>query len=143
MISEFKGENRFLSNFFAVPIMYEGLEYPSVEHAFQAAKTLNQEERVNFTTNKNPVMAKRMGRKVKLRADWEKVKVGIMRELVMLKFSQEPLKGMLLATGNERLEEGNKWNDRFWGVCPPRSGRGENMLGKLLMEARDKLKGEN
>lgn len=143
MISELKGENRFLSNFFSVPIRYEGIEYPSVEHAFQAAKTLNQEERIKFTTNKNPVMAKRMGKKVQLRADWERVKVGIMRELVMLKFSQEPLKGMLLATGNVQLEEGNRWHDRFWGVCPPRSGRGENMLGKLLMEARDKLKGEN
>lgn len=47
MISEFKGESRFLSNFFAVPIMYEGVEYPSVEHAFQAAKSLDPEERIN------------------------------------------------------------------------------------------------
>ena len=68
-----------------------------------------------------------------LRPDWEEVKVQVMRELLYAKFSEEPLRGMLKATGDQHLEEGNNWGDTFWGVC---RGRGENWLGKLLMEVR-------
>lgn len=138
-IYEFRGEYRFLSNFYPCEVEYEGIVYPSVENAFQAAKTLNNEERLQFT-NVKPGIAKRLGRRVALRHDWEKVKVDIMKELLRKKFSQEPLKSKLLATGDKELEEGNKWNDRFWGVCPPGSGMGKNILGRLIMEIRVELK---
>lgn len=118
---------------------YEGIVYPSVENAFQAAKTLNNAERLQFT-NVKPGIAKRLGRKVALRHDWEKVKVDIMKELLRKKFSQEPLKSKLLETGDRELEEGNRWNDRFWGICPPGSGMGKNILGRLIMEIRGELR---
>ena len=131
-IKEFRGEYAFLSNFHDCEIEYEGYKYHNVESAFQAQKDLTR--RSEFESL-NPTMAKRLGRKVKLRSDWETVKVDIMKELVKCKFDQHPeLKQKLIDTGDRLLIEGNTWNDTFWGVC---KGNGKNMLGKILMELRD------
>ena len=138
MISSFRDEYFFLSNFYPVEIKLDGIVYPNAESAFQAQKTLNVEERRKFSMLKNPVQAKRLGRKVKLRDDWEEAKLDIMTEIVSQKFLQHPhLIEMLLQTGDEELVEGNKWGDRFWGVC---KGKGENHLGKILMKIRDAYK---
>ena len=138
MISSFRDEYFFLSNFYPVEIKLDGIVYPNAETAFQAQKTLDVEERRKFSMLKNPVQAKRLGRKVKLRDDWEEVKLDIMTEIVSQKFLQHPhLIEMLLQTGDEELVEGNKWGDRFWGVC---KGKGENHLGKILMKIRDTYK---
>jgi ribA/ribD-fused uncharacterized protein len=138
MISSFRDEYFFLSNFYPVEIKLDGIVYPNAETAFQAQKTLNVEERRKFSMLKNPVQAKRLGRKVKLRDDWKEVKLDIMTEIVSQKFLQHPhLIEMLLQTGDEELVEGNKWGDRFWGVC---KGKGENHLGKILMKIRDAYK---
>lgn len=138
MISSFRDEYFFLSNFYPVEIKLDGIVYPNAEAAFQAQKTLDVEERRKFSMLKNPVQAKRLGRKVKLRDDWEEVKLEIMTEIVSQKFLQHPhLIEMLLQTGDEELVEGNKWGDRFWGVC---KGKGENHLGKILMKIRDAYK---
>lgn len=138
MISSFRDEYFFLSNFYPVEIKLDGIVYPNAETAFQAQKTLDVEERRKFSMLKNPVQAKRLGRKVKLRDDWEEVKLDIMTEVVSQKFLQHPhLIEMLLQTGDEELIEGNKWGDRFWGVC---KGKGKNHLGKILMKIRDAYK---
>lgn len=138
MILSFRDEYFFLSNFYPVEIKLDGIVYPNAETAFQAQKTLDVEERRKFSMLKNPVQAKRLGRKVKLRDDWEEVKLDIMTEVVSQKFLQHPhLIEMLLQTGDEELVEGNKWGDRFWGVC---KGKGENHLGKILMKIRDAYK---
>ena len=138
MISSFRDEYFFLSNFYPVEIKLDGIVYPNAETAFQAQKTLDVEERRKFSMLKNPVQAKRLGRKVKLRDDWKEVKLDIMTEIVSQKFLQHPhLIEMLLQTGDEELVEGNKWGDRFWGVC---KGKGENHLGKILMKIRDAYK---
>ena len=138
MISSFRDEYFFLSNFYPVEIKLDGIVYPNAETAFQAQKTLDVEERRKFSMLKNPVQAKRLGRKVKLRDDWEEVKLDIMTEVVSQKFLQHPhLIEMLLQTGDEELVEGNKWGDRFWGVC---KDKGENHLGKILMKIRDAYK---
>ncbi len=138
MIISFRDEYFFLSNFYPVEIKLDGIVYPNAEAAFQAQKTLDVEERRKFSMLKNPVQAKRLGRKVKLRDDWEEVKLYIMSEIVSQKFLQHPhLIEMLLQTGDEELVEGNKWGDRFWGVC---KGKGKNHLGKILMKIRDAYK---
>lgn len=138
MISSFRDEYFFLSNFYPVEIKLDGIVYPNAESAFQAQKTLDVEERRKFSMLKNPVQAKRLGRKVKLRDDWEEVKLDIMTEVVSQKFLQHPyLIEMLLQTGDEELIEGNKWGDRFWGAC---KGKGKNHLGKILMKIRDVYK---
>ncbi len=129
----------FLSNFFEAPVTFDGLTYGSAEAAFQAQKCLTEEEKLPFTEAR-PSRSKGMGRRVKLRPDWEQVKVGLMEEIVRAKFTQnEDLKQRLLATGEKHLAEGNTWGDTFWGV-DLRSGRGENHLGRILMRVRDELK---
>lgn len=137
-ITNFHGDNRFLSNFYPVVIEFDGSEYDSVEHAFQAAKTVNPDERVKFQHyGVTPAKAKAMGRTVSLRRDWEQVKNTIMLDLLRLKFEKySDLGRCLIATRNAELIEGNWWGDTYWGVC---NGEGENHLGKLLMQVREEI----
>ena len=138
-IDQFRDEYEFLSNFHEAPVTWEGLTYPNSEAAFQAAKVLTQEERLPFTVMQ-PGKAKRMGRKVPLRADWEQVKYGIMDAIVLAKFKQNAeLAAKLLATGDAELVEGNTWGDTCWGV-DLRTGKGENHLGRILMKVRSTLR---
>lgn len=133
VIDSFRGEYRFLSNFYSCPIIFEGDLYSSLEHAFQASKTLDSNERKVVRVAVKAGDAKRAGRKVTKRGDWDDVRVGIMRELLYQKFNDLQLRQRLINTGDAELVEGNNWGDVFWGVC---RGRGENWLGKLLMEIR-------
>lgn len=134
----FTGKYQFLSNFWRHPILFDGDEYPSVEHAFQAAKTNDPDERQIVREQMSPGRAKRCGHRVTLRADWEKVKVDVMRRLVREKFKDQTLKQKLLDTGDVELVEWNTWGDTFWGVCTL-IRQGQNRLGKILMEVRKEL----
>lgn len=135
MIKQFQGEYRFLSNFWLVKVLFEGKIYSSVEHAYQAAKTLDPKIREIIRNLSSPGMAKRYARKIELRPDWEKVKLGIMESLVRYKFlNNSDLMRKLKATGSEELIEGNLWGDTYWGVY---NGKGENHLGKILMKIRE------
>ena len=135
-IDSFSGQHRFLSNFWMCAVVFDNATYPSVEHAFQAAKTLDRDARKAIRNADSPAKAKRLGRAANLRSDWEEIKIGTMRELLKKKFGTEPLKSKLLKTGTAQLIEGNWWGDHFWGVC---DGKGENHLGLLLMEIREEL----
>ena len=140
IIKEFQDEYRFLSNFYMAEVEYEGTVYPSSEHAYQAAKQFDQEFRDKVKNLKTPGLAKRAGRKAKLRPDWQKKKVGIMTEIVRDKFKRNPdLAADLLATGNAMLQEGNNWGDKFWGMV---DGKGANHLGLILMQIREELRKE-
>lgn len=140
VINNFHGEHNYLSNFCPARITWEGLTYLSAEAAFQAAKVLTDEERLPFTVLP-PNKAKRMGRQVKLRTDWEQVKTQVMEEIVRAKFTQNPdLAALLLSTGDAELIEGNTWGDVCWGV-DTRTGKGENRLGRILMKVRAELRG--
>ena len=137
MIDRFTGEYRFLSNFYPSPLFIDGMRFPTVEHAFQASKTSNTADRQRIALARSPGRAKSIGRKVRLRKDWEAVKVGVMKRCVELKFlNDEELADRLLQTGNARLIEGNTWNDTFWGVS---GGRGKNHLGRILMQVRAQI----
>lgn len=136
MINSFKGDYFFLSNFFPAPVKYNGITYASSEAAFQAQKTLDIKERLEFS-DLNPSEAKRKGRHVRLRDDWEEVKEDIMFDICYAKFSQnKDLGDKLDKTGCEFLEEGNNWGDTFWGTV---NGKGENRLGGILMKVRSEL----
>jgi ribA/ribD-fused uncharacterized protein len=141
-ICGFFGRHRYLSNFFAPAngVHYEGLSYPSVEHAYQAAKYPVNLMREQFTTV-GAARAKRLGHSIENFdiGKWEKRRVGIMTELVLLKFTQNRYLGWwLLATGDAHLEERNSWHDTFWGT--DEQGNGENQLGRILMLTRDALR---
>lgn len=139
-ILKFEGRHSFLSNFESDPILLDGKIYQTLEHAYQAAKTLDPVEREAIAACSTAGKAKRHGLRVTLRKDWEDIKVDIMYVLLRKKFSEEPYKTLLLETNDEHLEEGNWWGDCYWGVSPAGSGIGENVLGKLLMEVRDDIK---
>ena len=137
VIDSFKGKYFFLSNFYESPVIYEGITYLNNEAAFQAQKTLTNKERLAFSML-NPSQAKKLGRSVSLRPDWEDIKIDIMYNICKAKFTQnETLKTNLLKTGDATLIEGNTWGDKIWGQV---NGVGENNLGKILMRIREELK---
>ena len=139
-IREFKGEFRFLSNFYNAEVVYEGMVYPSSEHAYMAAKTTDLTERTYIANLVNPAEAKKYGRKVKLRDGWETMKEHVMEIILRDKFTRNPtLRKKLLATGDCQLTEGNWWGDKIWGVCL-KTNQGKNLLGITLMRIRSELK---
>jgi ribA/ribD-fused uncharacterized protein len=128
------------SNFAPYPVYLDGKRWPTAEHYFQAAKFENAKDREAIRYAKTPLLAARMGRdrKRKLRRDWESVKVGVMRQAVLTKFTQhEEIRAILLSTGDARLVE-HTANDSYWGDGG--DGSGKNMLGRILMEVREKLR---
>jgi ribA/ribD-fused uncharacterized protein len=146
MITSFDGMFHFLSNFSPSDVKLDGKTYPTIEHGFQAAKTNDATERSKIRKANTPSEAKRLGRKATLREDWESVKIKVMEDLLIQKFSEPNRMKWLLDTGTQILIEGNDWHDNFWGDCT--CGRckdipGKNNLGMLLMKIREKLSREN
>ena len=140
-INRFIGDYGVFSNFYPSPIWDDGIEYPTVEHYFQAMKTLDPNQRRAISMAATPGAAKKMGRRVKLRDDWERVKENYMLFALRQKFNNNSeYKKALLATGDMYLEEGNTWHDTYWGVC---DGVGKNRLGYLLMQVREELNAAN
>jgi len=136
LIDSFDGEYRFLSNFWPVEIEFEGIQFSSVEAAYQAAKTLDVIKRMVIAVLP-PNKAKRAGKKLELRPDWEAIKIPVMEILIRKKFQNPELKAKLLATDDKPLIERNHWGDTFWGIC---NEEGENHLGRILMQVRDELR---
>ena len=136
-IDSFQGKYRFLSNFWPSEVLLYGLIYPTVEHAYQAAKTNDLDDREIIRNLDTPGRAKSRGKSVVLREDWEDIKFSLMSDLVYQKFSKNDyLSDMLVETGDTKIIEGNTWGDTYWGVC---KGVGENNLGKILMKVRKSL----
>jgi N-glycosidase YbiA len=137
-IDSFQGEYRFLSNFWPAEVVFEGITYPDVEHAYQSAKTLDMNERRRIAVIATPAEAKHAGEALQYRADWEQVKIDVMEQCVRYKFTHHPeLAAKLQATGDAELEEGNTWGDQIWGVY---QGKGANHLGIILMKVRGELR---
>lgn len=136
----FRKEYEFLSNMYCHPISVhfksgDIIRFKCVESAFQAMKCTTLTDIMEFTML-NGFEARRQGRRVHLRANWEKIKIPIMKKLLLIKFSEPRLRNQLLAI-SEPIIEDNTWGDTFWGKC---KGVGKNMLGQLLMEVREELK---
>ncbi|MEU1761168.1 NADAR family protein [Micromonospora sp. NPDC005652] len=145
VINNFRGRWAFLSNFHRAPLWWEGLNFPTSEHAFNAGKTLIREERVWVRDAPKALVAKQRGRKVTLRPEWdEQVRYEVMASVLRAKFTAHPGRiDALLSTGDAELIEGTTgWCDTTWGrcFCPRHMGAGENHLGRLLMELRAELK---
>ena len=138
-IDMFRGKHSFLSNFYEAPIVYKGIGYSCSESAFQAQKTTDAELQRKFSAA-TAAESKNMGRKVKIRPDWEEIKQEEMYQILLIKFnSYSCLKRQLLETEDAELIEGNFWKDTYWGVC---NGVGQNNLGKILMRIRKELRDE-
>jgi len=127
--------DKIFSNFIDSPILMDGIRYPTVEHAYQAHKCSTIEERKQIAALPNAGKAKRAGRKVKVREDWEQVKYAIMCECLLHKFRIKEFKIELLRTNNKPIiEDASVWDDKIWGTG--RDGTGQNLLGKALMKVR-------
>ena len=137
-ITQFRGNYYFLSNFSDYPVQLDGLTYLNGEAAFQAVKVTTHNERLAFV-GLSPHLAKSKGRKVKLRSDWEAIKVDRMRQVIDAKFSDPKLAKLLDQTGDAELLEGNNWHDKIWGV-DINTLQGQNQLGKILMSKREQLR---
>jgi ribA/ribD-fused uncharacterized protein len=133
----FSGDRFFLSNFYSHPFLFNGHTYATAEHAFQAAKCVDESEAVRVRRAPSPASARQIGRRVQPRPDWNEVRVDVMRAVLVAKFSDPDLRAPLTATGEADLVEKNTWGDRFWSRS---RGVGRNMLGQLLMELRQSLK---
>jgi len=136
-IKGFFGDYDFLSNFTPCTIPYDGLVYPSTEHAYQAAKVTHV-HRIKFTTC-TAAESKQLWKQCDLLdttpADWDARKLEVMTEILFQKFLRNhELRAQLLATGDKYLEELNHWGDVVWGVDLKKGG--ENWLGLLLMKIR-------
>lgn len=137
MIDSFTGKYRFLSNFYPSVVLLDGEAYPTVEHAFQAAKSLDPVFRseVRKINRYQPGLAKKAGRRTALRLGWNDMREDVMLDLVRQKFiGPNTLGHLLLATGDEELVEGNHHGDTYWGTV---DGFGRNALGQILMQVRD------
>ena len=143
MITSFEGKYSFLSNFYACQTEYHNVKYPTSEHAYQAAKTNNPIQREAIKNADTPDDAKRLGRRVEIKSNWDEIKDEVMYEIVLNKFKNKRMQAKLLATENEQLVEGNYWHDNHFGSCyckkclqKPKG----NVLGKILMRVRKELK---
>ena len=90
--------------------------------------------------NIGPAEAKKLGRKVQLRSDWEQIKYNVMRQLLDLKFQDKVLLKMLQDTAPESIIEGNYWHDNYWGMCQCDKCKSKikyNHLGELLQRKRN------
>lgn len=132
-IDSFEGDYYFLSNFYPCQIVYKGYIFKSSESAFQSDKDLSRQKDFELLS---PGRAKRLGKQVNLRPDWEEVKDSIMEDILRIKFSKMRLREKLIATYPRKLIEGNDWFDTYWGVC---NGEGKNKLGKILMKIRKEI----
>lgn len=139
VIERFRGEHRWLSNFAPAEIEFQGKLYPTTEHAYQAAKTVIETEREQVRCCQHPGQAKRLARKLTLREDWFDIRDEVMLHVTRLKYARPEYRARLLATGDAEIIEGNTWGDTYWGVC---RGRGENRLGKIIMQVRDELRAQ-
>lgn len=142
MIKEFQGQYRWLSNFAPVKITIGQFTYSSVEHAYMSEKSDSIEwKRFCADSNNTPGTVKKASRNITLKYDWDSIKLDVMEKCLNIKFEHQLYKNLLLQTGNEHIQEGNFWNDKFWGVCL-KTNKGDNNLGKLIMKIRSKINGE-
>lgn len=159
IIDSFKDEYAFLSNFYPSPVFIgeeidllpDGWKYPTVEHAFQAAKTTSIIQRHRIINAPTPGLAKRLGRDVTLRSGWDEgpepwwygLKMKVMQHLIVQKFAAgSQLAAKLVDTGDAVLIEGNYWGDIYWGAIKNGMGQyliGQNRLGIILQAQRKML----
>lgn len=136
VVDSFKGDYEMFSNFYPCVVHYESFNFPTVEHAFVAAKSMDMmfRRRISEIPAEQPGKAKRLGRQCILRPDWELRKVSVMHNLLMQKFSYQKFRKLLLSTQDAMIIEGNYWHDNFWGDCYCEKCKdipGKNQLGKI------------
>lgn len=139
-IKQFKDEYRWLSNFepFESPLMLNDIVYKTNEHFYQAMKAQSIEDARMISELSSAGEAKKAGSKIKLREDWLNVKDNVMEYGLNFKFSFNKTKQRLIDTYPLYIQEGNWWNDTYWGVCL-KTDQGQNKLGNMIMTIRKRI----
>jgi ribA/ribD-fused uncharacterized protein len=135
----YQEEFEYFSNFSAYQIEYDGLLWPTTEHAYQAAKFSNKKIKNNILKAKTPLEAFSISRDPKniLRKDWFKIRVKIMEDIIREKVKQHPyVYSKLIETGDKEIIEASPI-DSFWGWGSDK--KGENQLGKIWMKIREEI----
>lgn len=144
VVGPFRGKWAKLGNYSPCLVFFQGHAYQTLEHAYQAQKTLDPAIQKLIRHAPSPAVAKKLAREVALRPDWDQVKQTVMWELLVDKFSQEPERSILASTGIDQIVEVNWWHDNYWGDCKCDKrvecvSPGQNVLGKMLMQLRSRL----
>jgi len=138
----FAGDNEFacFSNFYPSKIVVNEKEWLTVEHYFQAMKSTSESDQESVRAASTPGRAKRMGRSLPLREDWDKIKTEVMMKGLRAKFKLSPFRETLLKSGDRFIYEDSPY-DNVWGTGVLKSeGNGQNLLGKMLMALRAEIK---
>lgn len=132
-------EYYFLSNFSAFAVEWMGRLWMTAEHAYQAAKFLEEEIRELIRNARSAHEAKQIAKKYKhlRRDDWDEIKLSVMESILRAKLEQHPeiLKKLLLSEGKFLVEDSP--TDSFWGRG--HDWKGENWLGRIWMKLRDEF----
>jgi len=143
-VPSFRDEYEWMSNMYRTKVYYSGLIFPSSEHAYMWAKIQYSDDPTQIShfewLNLSPRETKNYCKKVKLPWYWPSIKGDIMKVICYSKFvNNDELVKKLLATGDAPIEEGNTWNDKYFGVVIDNDGNkvGKNVLGRILMEIRE------
>lgn len=125
------------------PVTFEGLVYPTAEHAYQAGKAVKPAVRDWILSAPTPALAAMAAHGLytwDVVPNWADIKFDRMRRVLRAKFTQHPTLGALLvSTGGARIVECGTVNNavnRLWGEV---NGKGKNMLGEMLMDLRSEL----
>lgn len=139
MITSFTGPYAFMSNFEPCSFRMYNITFPSSEYAYQWHKLIHQGDREALLKCPTPGRAMRFAQHCEIVTGWDELRTGVMLGVLLEKFWQHPeLREKLNATKGQRLIEGNKWHDRFWGMeLEDGHWVGENHLGRILMIIRD------
>lgn len=146
MIEQFRGEHRWLSNFYPfdkpATITLKGKKYeiPTAEHWYVMEKTACEQTKILILQEPKPGEVKKLGYTLDIQPGFKQARLTVMEYIVHYKYSEHnpSLMKNLIATGDEYIQEGNRWNDTFWGYCL-KTNTGDNNLGKLIMKRRERL----
>jgi ribA/ribD-fused uncharacterized protein len=141
----FSGAYDALNNWSAHRVVIWGENFQTLEHGyhFRKFRETSPDVAAEILAAPSPWAAKQIERQHgrKRPADWEEIKVGVMRELLRAKIKQnQDVSERLLSTGTKKIYESSPW-DKFWGCGE--DGKGHNQMGKLLMEARDQIRAQS
>lgn len=134
------------SNLHRRSVVFEGVTYPTSEHAYQAGKPRKDSVREWLMAAPSPALLAMAAHGLyvwDINPDWSKIKFERMKNILRAKFTQHSdLQELLLSTGTRRLVEAATVDNavnRLWGEV---NGKGKNKLGELLMEVRAELRAE-
>lgn len=132
------------SNFYISPIIYNGKRWRTTEHLYQAMKFEDENIQEKIRSCASARQAAKLGRSYiqgQLRANWDDIKYGVMKDIILCKVKQHPrIKKLLLDTGDVPIIEYSK-KDYVWGSGA--NFEGKNWLGKIWMEIRSALRSQN